>query len=1175
MPHVVNGRERSLRLRRRDHRRRLGHVVPRHVLPGRARRGTRPPRRRARAARAARRAQVPRARPGSSSCPTSWASAARSGTRKRAAPSSAWACTTSAATSTAPCSKASASRCSTTSRPERAAASRSTTRSPSWAARRARTCGCRSSPTSPAGRCSASDDDAEASLGAAMLAALGTGVVAAPVAAGLDAPGRAGASRAGRAGALRRAVRAVRGGLPGPEVRHARAARPDAETDLPRDPDHGRFQAARTVRRHVRRHDRHHLAGVDAVVAGGRATARERARRRRRPLDDVGFGGFGCYGSEIATPTHRRARRRGPALHQLPHHARCARRRAPALLTGRNHHAVGIGCLADCRQRLSRLPRHASAERAATLAEMLGRRLQHHMRRQVAPGAARPRRRRPGPYDQLAARPRLRPLLRLPRRADRPVRTPTWSTTTTASIRPARRGGLPPHRGPGRPGDRLHRATTSPVGPSGRSSSTSPSAPRTAPHQAPQPYLEKYRGRYDEGWDVDPRAALARQLELGIVRRARSSRRATPACVPWDEPVGRRAEGVSRGCRRRSPAWSSTPTRQIGRVWSTISRAIGQLDNTLIVVLSDNGASQEGGAGRLDQRDAPRTTATSPTVADKLARIDEIGGPRTHTNYPQGWAQASATRRCKPLQAEHPRRRRARAAGRVVAERHRRRAARSASQFHHVIDVVPTLLDLAGVDAPAVHQGVPQLPIHGVSLRYSFADADGADRKADAVLRDVRRTAAIWHDGWKAVSFHRRGNAYDQDTLGALPPRRGFLGVQRPRRAAAGAAAGLIELMVGRGAPLRRAAARRPRLPRARGQVPDAGFAAPALPARALSGNGAHPERRRAADDQPVVSDRRPPRRDRRGARGRRRLARRPERRLHAVRQRGRLVFEYNHEGTPYRVESREGAVTAAARTIEFVFERARTTPAPGASSSTASRSAKARSRAARAGSSPGRRSTWAAIRFRASAIPTPTSSRSRQVHCSASSSSSSRSSIRSTTSRSTERARGRDFALDPRIGSAPPRSAPTARCRSGAASPRAGRGWRSPSRRWRRCWSRGGARRGPTGSSRRSSCPRPSMSGTPSSVCGRVPISAAASGSTSWQAFASSSAVGCSPGASACRSASRWAGGRRPAGSRFPSSSCCVRCRRWPGSRSPFSGSASATRRASSSSSSPRSCRG
>src|SRR4029078_8749717 len=177
------------------------------------------------------------------------------------------------------------------------------------------------------------------------------------------------------------------------------------------------------------------------------------------------------------------------------------------------------------------------------------------------------------------------------------------------------------------------------------------------------------------------------------------------------------------------------------------------------VVLADNGASQEGGAGGTTNIVAYEN-GQQPSLEFNRARLDTIGGPRSQTNYPQGWAQAGNTPLRRYKQNTH--------AGGIRAplviawEAGLAGNGEIRTQFHHAIDIVPTLLDLAGVEAPATYSGVPQLPVHGVSLRYSFTDATApsARKQQDFEMFSHR---AIVHDGWKAVSFHRRGRGYEDD----------------------------------------------------------------------------------------------------------------------------------------------------------------------------------------------------------------------------------------------------------------------------------------------------------------------------------------------------------------------------------------------------------------------------
>ncbi len=198
--------------------------------------------------------------------------------------------------------------------------------------------------------------------------------------------------------------------------------------------------------------------------------------------------------------------------------------------------------------------------------------------------------------------------------------------------------------------------------------------------------------------------------------------------------------------------------QHIGRLISFLEQT-GLRDDTLVLVLSDNGASQEGGPLGGVNLTGPRNLRAEP-MAEKLARIDDIGGPGTHTNYPLGWAMASNTplRRYKqnthgggirdPLVIAWPNGIRAR--GEL---RH---------QFAHACDLTPTLLDVIGIAAPEAVAGVPQMPLEGTSFAASLHDP-AAPAKERPQYFEMFGHRGIWHAGWKAVAFHPPGTPYDDD----------------------------------------------------------------------------------------------------------------------------------------------------------------------------------------------------------------------------------------------------------------------------------------------------------------------------------------------------------------------------------------------------------------------------
>jgi arylsulfatase len=270
-----------------------------------------------------------------------------------------------------------------------------------------------------------------------------------------------------------------------------------------------------------------------------------------------------------------------------------------------------------------------------------------------------------------------------------------------------------------------------------------------SPHQSPRAWIERYRGHFDRGWDVWREETFARQKASGLLPdRTRLSQR--PDWVPaWDSLSDDERRVYARYMECFAGFLSHTD-HHLGRLFAFL-RQTGDFDNTLIFVLSDNGASSEGGpTGSLNDI-RPWNRAPRSAVAEALARLDEIGGPRIHNNYPWGWTVAGNTpfRRwkrevheggvCDPLIVSWPR---------GIAARGEVRA-----QFVHAIDFAPTILDVVGIPAPAVLNGVEQRPIEGTSFAYTF-DAPEAPERHETQYFEMFGCRALYHRGWKAVTYH-------------------------------------------------------------------------------------------------------------------------------------------------------------------------------------------------------------------------------------------------------------------------------------------------------------------------------------------------------------------------------------------------------------------------------------
>ncbi|RKG71580.1 arylsulfatase, partial [Corallococcus terminator] len=275
-----------------------------------------------------------------------------------------------------------------------------------------------------------------------------------------------------------------------------------------------------------------------------------------------------------------------------------------------------------------------------------------------------------------------------------------------------------------------------------------------APHQPPLDWRGRHAGKFDMGWDEYRRQVWQRQLDLGVIPPD-TQLTERPAEIPaWDEATAEQQRFYIRLMENYAD-FLSHADHEVGRVLETL-HDLGEQDNTLVMyIIGDNGSSAEGSlTGTLNEMAV--LGGDVPNIEDILPRIDEIGLPGTSPHYPVGWAWAGDTPfqwtkqvashfggTRNPMIVSWPR---------EVEDKGGVRF-----QFHHVIDILPTVLEVIGITEPTVMHGVPQKPIEGTSLAYTF-DAKHADAPGHRTTQyfEMFANRALYHDGWMASCRHGR-----------------------------------------------------------------------------------------------------------------------------------------------------------------------------------------------------------------------------------------------------------------------------------------------------------------------------------------------------------------------------------------------------------------------------------
>jgi arylsulfatase A-like enzyme len=508
--------------------------------------------------------------------------------------------------------------------------------------------------------------------------------------------------------------------------------------------------------------DRHHLpingwvGPTDTPVDARDAVRPDPAAPLRPPagapnilivlIDDMGFGASSAFGGPCEMPHAERLAAQGARFNRFHTTALCSPTRQ-AMLTGRNHHTVNMGAIAEL---ATAVPGYTGVrpDSCATIAQVLkmngystGAFGKMH---QTPPWETSPS----GPFDRWPV-------------GDGFEKFYGFIGGDTHQFTPALVEGFTPIDPPATAEEGYHLSediVDQAISWIGNLNALTPDKPwftylsfgaTHAPHHSPQEYRDRYRGRFEHGYDRQRELTFARQKELGVIPNDAELTESTSRIPAWTELTDDdRMVGT-----RLFEAYAAMATHtddQVGRLVDALE-GMGVLDDTLVIyILGDNGSSAEAGPYGTSNEMAYQNNVLM-TTDDIKDHLDEIGGPKSFNHMPAGWAHAM----CTPYQwskivASHWGGTRT---GMIARYPDRIPAGAIRSQFTHVIDVVPTILELTGLPFPRQVNGIDQKPLEGHSFVYAFEDATAAETHRTQYF-EIGGNRGIYHDGWSAVTLH-------------------------------------------------------------------------------------------------------------------------------------------------------------------------------------------------------------------------------------------------------------------------------------------------------------------------------------------------------------------------------------------------------------------------------------
>jgi arylsulfatase A-like enzyme len=459
-------------------------------------------------------------------------------------------------------------------------------------------------------------------------------------------------------------------------------------------------------------------------------------------LDDTGFGQVGCYGSPINTPNINKLAANGLLYTNMHTTALCSPTRS-CILTGRNHHSNAMSCITEGSTGFPGGNGIIPFENGF-LSEMLIEQGYNtycvgkwHLTPAEETSAA-------GPYDRWP----------LGRGFERYYGFLGGDTSQYYPDLVYDNHQIEPPKTPEEGYHLTEDLTDKAIQFVADSKQLAPDKPfflyfatgaQHAPHQVPKEWADKYKGKFDDGWDKYREKVFARQKELGVIPKNAVLSRHDPDVQDWDKLSADEKKLYARMMEVFAGFMEHTD-HHIGRLINLLE-SMGELENTLIMLISDNGASAEGGpTGSVNENKFFNNVPDD--LKQNLAALDELGGPKYFNHYAWGWTFAGNTpfRRWKretyrggvsdPFIVHWPKG--IKAKGEIR------------QQFAHAIDMVPTVLEALGVEPPAQIRGVTQSPIEGISFAHTFKDAK-AESNHHTQYFEMFAHRSIYHDGWRAV----------------------------------------------------------------------------------------------------------------------------------------------------------------------------------------------------------------------------------------------------------------------------------------------------------------------------------------------------------------------------------------------------------------------------------------